>query len=118
MRGTVVSLTTNIWTSLATEGYICLTAHYLDKNWQLQNKLLATRVMEDRHTGVNIGKIITELKNEFGIKELSVVTDNAANMEKTVREADMTHVDAHWKIIEELVPVLEPLADATEILAS
>ncbi|KAJ8312516.1 hypothetical protein KUTeg_009889 [Tegillarca granosa] len=69
MRGSTVSLTRNIWTSDATEGYICLAAHYMTKNWQLEKKLLTTRIMEERHTGVNIAKVISDLTTEFGLQK-------------------------------------------------
>jgi len=33
-------LTSDLWTSINTEGFISLTAHFVDLNWKLNNKLL------------------------------------------------------------------------------
>jgi hypothetical protein len=30
-----ICLTSDLWTSLTTDGYMCLTAHFIDKNWVL-----------------------------------------------------------------------------------
>ena len=30
-----ICLTLDLWTSITSEGYICLTAHYVDENWKL-----------------------------------------------------------------------------------
>jgi len=35
-----ISLTTYLWSTLTPEGYMCLTAHYIDRNWKLNNKIL------------------------------------------------------------------------------
>ena len=49
-----IALTTDIWTSLATENYFSVTAHYTDSNWELQAFVLETLSFPERHTGVNI----------------------------------------------------------------
>ncbi|RYR49928.1 hypothetical protein Ahy_A07g036457 [Arachis hypogaea] len=36
-----VCLTSDLWTSITTEGYLCLTAHFVDLNWKLQSKILS-----------------------------------------------------------------------------
>ncbi|CAL1378712.1 unnamed protein product [Linum trigynum] len=33
-------LTCDLWTSCATEGYLCLTVHYVDSEWKLNTKIL------------------------------------------------------------------------------
>jgi hypothetical protein len=35
-----ISLTSDLWSSLTMDGYICLTAHYVDTNWILQKRVL------------------------------------------------------------------------------
>jgi len=35
-----ICLTYNLWTSINTEGFISLTAHFVDLNWKLHRKLL------------------------------------------------------------------------------
>ncbi|XP_069140012.1 E3 SUMO-protein ligase ZBED1-like [Argopecten irradians] len=94
LEGQTVALTSDLWTSVAVQGYISLTAHYItSKEWKLQSCLLAVRLVEDRHTGVNIAKHVRELTSEFGIKSVSAIcTDNAANMEVAARAADIPSV--------------------------
>ncbi|KAI5426971.1 hypothetical protein KIW84_032412 [Lathyrus oleraceus] len=41
-----ISLTSDIWTACISEGYICLTAHYVDFNWNLKNNASANDVMQ------------------------------------------------------------------------
>ena len=36
-----VCLTSDLWTSIATYGYLILTAHFIDKDWELQKRLLS-----------------------------------------------------------------------------
>ncbi|KAK4256090.1 hypothetical protein QN277_009003 [Acacia crassicarpa] len=35
-----VCLTSDVWTAINSEGYICLTAHFVDDNWRLVSKIL------------------------------------------------------------------------------
>lgn len=87
-----VSITTDMWTSVAQEGYITVTAHFIQR-WQLKCKVLATRVLDDRHTGENLSKIIHEIRKEFGIKEISTMTtDNASNMVSAAQKAQIERV--------------------------
>ena len=60
-----VSLTTDHWTSLATEGYITVTSHYIDEEWNFNNYVLATRKTTERHTGENIFADIKSICREF-----------------------------------------------------
>ncbi len=46
-----VSLTTDLWTSCSTKSFITLTSHFIDTKWKLRTKLLATRHVEERHSG-------------------------------------------------------------------
>ena len=34
-----ICLTSDLWTSISTDGYISLTAHYVDLSWKLQKKI-------------------------------------------------------------------------------
>ncbi|CAI8599562.1 unnamed protein product [Vicia faba] len=41
-----ISLTSDLWTTCTTEGYICLTSHYVDSNWNLKNNASANDMIE------------------------------------------------------------------------
>uniref|UniRef100_A0A803NAV6 BED-type domain-containing protein n=1 Tax=Chenopodium quinoa TaxID=63459 RepID=A0A803NAV6_CHEQI len=58
-----ISLTSDCWSSLTTDGYISLTAHYIDESWTLQKRILNFSLMPPPHTGVAMSeKIYTLLK--------------------------------------------------------
>ena len=87
-----ISLTSDLWTSASTQGYITVTAHYLD-NWEIQNKVLATRNMTERHTGRNIGQELN-ICAEFRVaKKVALVTENAANMSIAAQECGAPHIN-------------------------
>ena len=60
-----VALTTDMWKSIATEGYIGVTAHYIDQSWCLRSLVLSTEAMEERHTAVNISQRLREISMEW-----------------------------------------------------
>ena len=56
-----VSFTTDMWTGPDHESYICLTAHWLAPDWQLQHALLDIFLCTDRHTGENLVEWIQQV---------------------------------------------------------
>lgn len=80
---TAVSFTTDTWTSIKSEGYMTVTAHFMSEDWQLHSFVLETKVLEESHTATNIKERLSEVMEEFkipGEKRVAVVHDNAANM--------------------------------------
>ena len=55
-----IGLTTDSWSSMATEHYITYTAHYITKDWELKTKVLSTTCSEERHTAENLA---ADMKN-------------------------------------------------------
>ena len=51
-----IALTTDIWTSSATEAYLRVTAHYLSPTWDMCSSVLATQAFPEHHTGEAIAK--------------------------------------------------------------
>jgi len=43
--------TSDCWISINQEGFICLTAHFVDASWKLSSKIIAFCKMEPPHTG-------------------------------------------------------------------
>ena len=90
-----LALTTDIWTSRATEAYITITAHYIDDDWNLVSKVLCTEGMPERHTGVNIAERIRAAMRSWQVKDEAIsgiVHDNAANMMTAMDELDLNHM--------------------------
>ena len=93
IAGTPVGLTTDLWTSNAQEGYITVTAQYITASWEQKTRVLATRVMEDRHTGEKIAEQIHKIMAEFGVPSVTAIcTDNAANMKTCCSEGDLIRI--------------------------
>ena len=56
-----ISLTSNLWTSLTTDRYICLTAHFINKNWVLSKRMLSFSFMPPPHNDAFLAKKIYNL---------------------------------------------------------
>ena len=65
-----VSFTTDMWTGPDHESYICLTAHWLDTDWQLHHALLDIVLCTDRHTGENLVEWIQQVlrSNDISVR--------------------------------------------------
>ena len=89
-----VATTTDIWTSVQTEGYITLTSHYITPFWELKSPVLATVQLTSQHTAINIASELQKLANQWEIKDkvVSIVTDNASNMITAARICGWTHL--------------------------
>lgn len=78
-----IALTTDIWTSIATEAYLGVTCHFLGKDWEMESYSLTTMPLEERHTAANIAEWLENVTAEFDIplnKVKAVVHDNGANV--------------------------------------
>ncbi|KAF7820826.1 zinc finger BED domain-containing protein RICESLEEPER 2-like [Senna tora] len=86
-----ICLTADSWTSYNVEGYICLTAHFVDENWKLNSKILSFCKMEPLYTGIELANKVFECLKEWGIdrKVFSLTLDNASandNMQDILKE--------------------------------
>ena len=86
-----IALTTDSWTSRATESYNTVTAHFLNKDWSVISYVLQTRVMDISHTSENLSEMLLNCVAEWNLKRddlmPSVTTDNAANIINAVQIA-------------------------------
>jgi len=91
-----VSITSDGWTSRSTQSYETVTCHYINKDWELQNKVLQTRIMTESHTGEHIAAMLENCLKEWHIngKTGVLVTDNASNMNTA---AKLTSIPVHLK---------------------
>ncbi|XP_076315879.1 E3 SUMO-protein ligase ZBED1-like [Tachypleus tridentatus] len=93
MSGKTVAITTDLWTNLKMKPFITLTCHFLTAEWELKTKVVATRAIDERHTGVNIAQHVTDIAAEFGLDAISaLVTDNVSNMKVAAKEAKLEHM--------------------------
>ncbi|WRX10852.1 zinc finger protein [Theobroma cacao] len=74
-----VSLTTDTWTSIQRENYLCLTAHFIDNDWKLHKRILNFCPIYS-HKGEAIGKMIEKCLRDWGISKVFTITvDNASS---------------------------------------
>ncbi|KAK9136106.1 hypothetical protein Syun_015436 [Stephania yunnanensis] len=75
-----VCLTSDMWTSITSDGYITLTAHYIDEDWVLQKRILNFCFMPPPHSGVAIAEKISALLGSWNLdkKLFSITLDNAS----------------------------------------
>lgn len=92
-----VVLTTDMWTSRATQAFLTVTAHCIDEEWEIQAYTLDTVNVVEDHTGDNISNVLTQIVEDWGInnKIHAVVADIAPNMVKAVRTNMWKHIPCY-----------------------
>ena len=81
-------LTSDIWTSLATQSYISATAHFITSEWEISSCVLQTLHFPDSHSGVHISEKWMEICSNFSIsndKVVAIVHDQGSNMQASFR---------------------------------
>ncbi|XP_035806010.2 E3 SUMO-protein ligase ZBED1-like [Amphiprion ocellaris] len=76
------ALTTDPWTSRATQPYMSVTIHFISKDWTLCARCLQTAYFPDDHTGVMLAQGLRDTLESWGLQEchlVCVTTDNATN---------------------------------------
>lgn len=74
-----VCLTTDTWTSIQRINYMCLTAHYIDVDWNLVKNIINFCPI-DSHKGEAIGRAVEECLLHWGIDKVFTITvDNASS---------------------------------------
>ncbi|KAL2895357.1 Zinc finger BED domain-containing protein RICESLEEPER 2 [Bienertia sinuspersici] len=76
-----ISLTSDCWSSITTDGYISLTAHFIDDHWTLQKRILNFRFLPPPHSGVHMSDEVCSMLKEWGIQKkiMSITLDNASS---------------------------------------
>jgi len=90
------SVTYDYWTSNANKGFLTLTIHFVDKDFQLRDYVLKTLEITEAHTGINSAKAILSILDEFGLNcsepsKIFAVSDAAGNKKKAAKELHWRH---------------------------
>jgi hypothetical protein len=73
-----VCLTTDCWTSQVQDGYMTVTATFIDENWNLHKKVIGFFMVKG-HKGEDIGKNLIKCLDDWGLHRVMTVTvDNAS----------------------------------------
>ncbi|KAK1898959.1 Zinc finger BED domain containing protein 1 [Dissostichus eleginoides] len=89
-----VAITCDAWTSVATESYLTVTAHYISEDWQFLSHVLQTRAVYESHTGAHVAELLSRVVEEWQLsdKDVVLVTDNASNMIAAAEFGKFPHV--------------------------
>lgn len=103
-KASSVALTTDGWTSRATESYVTVTAHYITAEWEMRSPVLQTRPLYESHTGTNLAQVLTAAVEEWKLerpnRSIPVTTDNAKNQVNAVIEASLgAHIPCFAHVI-------------------
>ncbi|CAN1215282.1 Putative AC transposase [Linum perenne] len=80
-----ICLTTDTWTSIKQMNYMCLTAHFIDRDWKLRKKIIGFRQVFS-HKGTTIAEAIMACLDEWGIdKVFSITMDNASSNDTAIQ---------------------------------
>ncbi|KAJ1694106.1 hypothetical protein LUZ63_010804 [Rhynchospora breviuscula] len=75
-----VSFTSNIWTSSGSLGYLCVTAHWIDKEFRFQKRIIALKQIPYPHTGQAVAHLIEKIWNDwkFDDKIFAITLNNSS----------------------------------------
>ncbi|KAJ0477257.1 putative transcription factor/ chromatin remodeling BED-type(Zn) family [Helianthus annuus] len=74
-----ICLTTDLWSSITSDRYMALTAHYIDDNWVLRKKVLNFKVIRPPYNGKFLAKHMISFLRDWGIekKVFTITVDDA-----------------------------------------
>lgn len=92
-----LAVTTDCWTSRATQSYMTLTAHFLDSDWTSQSYNLLTEEMTESHTADHLEDSLHAGMMEWEIsdKVANIVHDNAVNISNAVENLSYDGIESH-----------------------
>ena len=75
-----IFLTLGLWTASTSEGFICLTTHFIDENWKLASCVMNFCRMKPPHTSIELEAALFDSLKQWGIykKIFSITLDNAS----------------------------------------
>ncbi|KAF3778519.1 Zinc finger BED domain-containing protein RICESLEEPER 2 [Nymphaea thermarum] len=83
-----IALTTDMWTSNQQLGYMALTTHFIDKEWNMQTRIINFTKVEPPHIGLVLANVIAKHLPEWETKKkiISITVDNASSNDVLVKK--------------------------------
>ena len=85
-----IALTTDGWTSRATQSYETITAHFINDKWDMTNYVLQTKVHGEVHTSLDLAEGLKKAMTFWNLSRNGInptlTTDNASNVCNAVKE--------------------------------
>ena len=81
-----MALTSDIWSSGASHDYIGVCSHFIDRDWNVEKRIIGFRVMEEGHSGEMIAQQILQVVNDYGVtgRVISITMDNASANDRAI----------------------------------
>ena len=81
-----VALTSDVWSSGTSHDYICICSHFIDKDWNIEKKLIGFKVMVEGYSGEQIADQVLKAINDFGVTSriISITMDNASANDRAI----------------------------------
>lgn len=92
-----ISITCDLWTSGNTLSFFGITGHWVDEDYEYQERLIAFKYVEGEHDGINLCNEIMLLLERFGIVEklMGITADNASNNTTMIKEMEKVYKDKY-----------------------
>lgn len=77
-----ISLAVDAWSSAVMPGYICVTAHFIDQNWEKQSLILRYCRFETRHSSDAFATLMEDIIQSWGLRTKleAITTDHASDV--------------------------------------
>lgn len=77
-----VGLTGDFWTSIANQGYLGVSAHWIDSNWAFCSAALEVKHVVEKHSAANCTEEFEQVVSDWNLqsKVVAICTDNARNI--------------------------------------
>ncbi|XP_042483827.1 zinc finger BED domain-containing protein RICESLEEPER 1-like isoform X1 [Macadamia integrifolia] len=81
-----ISLIADMWVSCESGGYLCLTAHYIDGNWQMQKRILNFVMVDPSHTEDILSEVLMTCLMDWDIdrKLIALTLDDCSTNDNFV----------------------------------
>ena len=87
LHGERLALTNDGWSSLNTESYVTVTAHFISEDREMRNVVLDTSELQTAQLAANVSTCIDSILREYQAEQesvLAITTDNATNFVNAV----------------------------------
>ena len=83
-----VSLSLDCWSSSTRLSFMAVMAHFINKDWQLCEKLIGFENLTDVHSGAELARVVNGIVMKYRLQSrvISITTDNASNNSSLVLE--------------------------------
>nr|XP_043629941.1 zinc finger BED domain-containing protein RICESLEEPER 2-like [Erigeron canadensis] len=83
----MLCLTSDLWSSINTDGFLAITVYFIDKEWVLQKRVLAFSHMLPPHSGVALNAKVFSILEEWGLEKkiFCITLDNALSNDRFVQ---------------------------------